>query len=175
MIEKWETISPAPDYEVSDFGNVRRKEVGINLRPGINPVTGYRLVALMCGNPRKAKTFSLHRIIAIAFIPNPEKLPFINHKDCNKLNNSLNNLEWCTRQQNITHAKENALIAIGSRIGISKLDESKVKEIRTMLKFGVKQRLIAKKFGVAQTIISRINTCAIWNHVTVRNHEISNI
>lgn len=50
------------------------------------------------------KTTLLHRIIAMAFIPNPENKPYVNHKDCNKLNNKLDNLEWVTHKENMQHA-----------------------------------------------------------------------
>lgn len=53
----------------------------------------------------KSKTYSLHRIVALAFIPNPENYDEINHKDENPLNNRVDNLEWCTRQYNIDYSK----------------------------------------------------------------------
>ena len=53
----------------------------------------------------KAKTYSLHRLLAEAFIPNPNNLPVVNHKDENPLNYSLDNLEWCTQQYNVDYSK----------------------------------------------------------------------
>lgn len=57
----------------------------------------------------KRKDIAIHRALAVTFIPNPENLPFINHKDGNKHNNSLNNLEWCTCSQNVQHAYDTGL------------------------------------------------------------------
>lgn len=58
----------------------------------------------------KKKTFLNHRLVAITFIPNPENKPEVNHIDWNKLNNNVSNLEWVTRQENMTHAKEKWLL-----------------------------------------------------------------
>ena len=73
----------------------------------INKRNGYVYIFLMKDN--KSKNFRLHRLVAEAFIPNPENKLQVNHKDGNKLNNNVNNLEWCTHRQNINHAKENNL------------------------------------------------------------------
>ena len=63
---------------------------------------GYKVFGLTKNN--KYKVNSLHRIVALAFIPNPNNYDTVNHKDGNKLNNSIDNLEWCTQRENVIHA-----------------------------------------------------------------------
>jgi len=108
------------EYEISDTGIVKSKDrncvdslgrkrfrAGIVLHPDIAP-NGYYRVTLAKGG-RKKQVY-LHRLLATHFIDNPLNLPQINHKDGNKLNNSLDNLEWCTVQENTIHAYKHGLI-----------------------------------------------------------------
>ena len=109
------------DYEISSDGIVRSKDrirvdtlgrkrffKGRVLNPDVAP-SGYYRVTLARGR-KNTKQFYLHRLIAQHFIPNPNNLPEINHKDGNKLNNSIDNLEWCTYQENTCHAYKHGLI-----------------------------------------------------------------
>lgn len=93
-------------YQVSDCGNVRsicgRYGDEVILKQGIGS-TGYRIVTL-CGKG-KQKTANVHRLVAKAFLPNPNGYPCINHKDENKTNNSVSNLEWCSYQYNNAYGK----------------------------------------------------------------------
>ena len=75
------------------------------LSKNINSTNGYVYVFL-CNNG-KYRNIRVHRLVAEAFIPNPNNLPQINHKDGNKQNNKVDNLEWCTCQENIRHAIKN--------------------------------------------------------------------
>ena len=124
-LEIWKDIEGYEGlYQVSNFGRVRSLDryveyIGTNqthkkmnmkqfkkgkiLVPMLHK-NGYLFIAL----PKKQK--SIHRLVAEAFIPNPNNLPQVNHKDCNKQNNNFKNLEWCNQSYNTKHAYDNNLI-----------------------------------------------------------------
>ena len=86
-------------YEVSNLGNVKSLRSGKLLKQANNK--GYKYVSLT--KEGKSTCFGVHRIVAITFIPNPENLPEVNHKDENPSNNCADNLEWCTRKYNLNY------------------------------------------------------------------------
>lgn len=104
--EQWLPIEGYEDYEVSNYGRVKSLE-RINslgrtvkeriLKPSTNE-GGYKQVKLCNGG--KEKTFKVHRLVAMAFIPNSNSLPQVNHMDENPSNNHVDNLEWCTAKYN---------------------------------------------------------------------------
>lgn len=108
--EEWKPIEGYEGmYEVSNKGKIKSLARDYNNRTLHDRImkqyvgkTGYFCIRL-CKNG-KTKLFKVHRLIAEAFIDNPNKLPFINHLDGNKLNNSISNLEWCSPSRNIKHA-----------------------------------------------------------------------
>ena len=89
-------------YEVSTKGRVRNKKTNRILGGGYDNI-GYRFV-LLCKANSKPKQIKVHRLVALAFIPNPNKLPQVNHIDEDKLNNDVKNLEWVTASQNQRHS-----------------------------------------------------------------------
>jgi hypothetical protein len=105
-------------YSITSFGRVWsyekivRCDLGVRivkakfLKPGLDK-RGYLLVAIFKDN--KGKSFRVHRLEAITFIPNPLNDLQVNHKDGIKTNNRIDNLEWCTDQKNKNHASENGL------------------------------------------------------------------
>lgn len=101
---EWKKITHI--HEVSNNGDIRNCN-GNPLKPWIS-TTGYYNIKIIEKGKRKNK--KLHRLVAEAFIPNPNNLPNINHLDGNKLNNCINNLEWCDHATNMKHASETKLI-----------------------------------------------------------------
>lgn len=105
--EVWKTIEDYPDYEVSNLGNVRNVEKNMIMHPTLDVSNGYKVVNLYNNNGMKRKY--VHRLVAESFIYNPDNKRTVNHKDCNKANNTVSNLEWATDSENMKHAFKNGL------------------------------------------------------------------
>ena len=93
-------------YDVSNLGNVRNATRGNILKPNKN-MFGYAQYCLRMNGKGHSKRG--HRLVAEAFIPNPNELPQVNHIDGNKMNNKVDNLEWVTDKENVQHALANGL------------------------------------------------------------------
>lgn len=89
-------------YQISNLGNIKNIRTGKLLKPGDGP-GGYLLVDLYKNKERKS--WRIHRLVAKAFIPNPQNLPQINHKDEVRTNNTVDNLEWCSAQYNMEYSQ----------------------------------------------------------------------
>lgn len=156
-------------YEVSNLGRIksnklwRRDMTSERILVQCVSKTGYYVVTLVLNG--KYRVFKVHRLIAEAFIPNPENKRTVNHKDGDKLNNSLDNLEWATDLENIRHAFKNGLIpkVVGENQSATKLTEKEVKQIFLS---GMSRRELAKKYNVGYTTITNILTGESWNHIT---------
>lgn len=145
MEEVWkDVIGYEGLYQVSNFGRAkmlgRMKRLWNGGKTYINPkmlsqyvVRGYKKVKLRDING-KAKMVSVHRLVAMAFIPNPTDLPQVNHKDENKQNNCVENLEWCTQKYNSNYGTgvKRCSEARFKRIAQISLDGNVVKEWNSM-------------------------------------------
>ena len=102
-MEKWRAIPGYEGfYQVSDLGNIRSIRFNKIRNMKSWDSHGYRAVELCMNNNRY--TVGIHRLVALTFIPNPENKPEVNHKDRNKSNNNVENLEWVTQSENVAHA-----------------------------------------------------------------------
>lgn len=145
-------------YLVYTDGRVQNKTTLKFLKPRITGA-GYLSVKI------KGKSEYMHRLVATLFLTKPLGKE-VNHKDGNKQNNCLSNLEWVTHQENMRHAKNFGKMKKGSQIVQSKLNEYQVKKIKSILSSGVKnQRQIAKQFGVHYVTINDIKTGRSWGHI----------
>lgn len=102
----WEAIPGWEMYRISSDGSVLNTITNKLLSHSVDN-HGYVIIQLQ--QKCKRKNFKLHRLLAVLFIPNPDNLPVVNHKDGNKLNNELSNLEWVTYLYNNVHAIETGL------------------------------------------------------------------
>lgn len=96
-------------YLVSNTGEIKGVKTGKIRSKNINH-DGYYFVGVSLGSRENKPCIKIHRAVAETFLNNPNNYPIINHKDGNKLNNNVENLEWCTYKYNIVHAYENNLI-----------------------------------------------------------------
>lgn len=128
-VEIWKDIENFSKYQVSNLGRIKSKgrytKVGIKnqdkcyrkeyIVDGFINKSGYKQVTLYDDNG-KPKTMRVHKLVALAFIENKDNLPQINHKDGNKLNNVVSNLEWITNYDNIQHSIKMGLVNQEQRI-----------------------------------------------------------
>lgn len=114
----WKEVKNYEKYEVNTNGEIRNKKTKKILKPEITKKWGYLRVRLYLDNS-KSKHELVHRIVANTFLDNPNNFPEINHKDENKTNNCVSNLEWCTAQHNSMYSKGKPIIMIypGKRYG----------------------------------------------------------
>lgn len=166
-------------YQISSLGRVkamrRYKERGTQRfwtkEKLLNPKPdgrGYKRVLLYGDISETPIRISIHRLVAEAFIPNPENKPQINHINGIKTDNGINNLEWCTSQENLYHAYASGLNirARGERVGISRLKEKQVVKIRKIYQSGKYTQLeVANMFGVSRSAIRGVINGETWKHV----------
>lgn len=100
-MEQWSVITDFPNYEVSTRGQIRHSSVNKSVKT-YHDHNGYYSTELYKNGKRSDKR--VHRLVAEAFIPNPNGLPEVNHKDGNKHNNNVENLEWVSKSDNMKHA-----------------------------------------------------------------------
>jgi len=169
--EFWRPISGNPAYSVSSLGRIKSD---LN-RKGFNKIlkhcvtkTCYPSVSLTSWNDGKKviKRVSVHRLIALAFIPNPENKPCVNHINGNKKDYRIENLEWCTYAENAMHASRMGLLVAprGEKQKTSKLTNEQVVEIRKLAKTLMHKEL-CKIFLVSKTTIGRIVRREAWTHI----------
>jgi hypothetical protein len=116
-IEIWKEIAGYKNYDVSSYGKVRNKKTGRILKQSI--MGGYYCVGL---SNKKTKTFSVHQLVSKAFIPNPENKLQVNHKDKNKLNNNVINLEYMTNKENSIHRSNGVIQTTNQNLEIYRID-----------------------------------------------------
>lgn len=147
-------------FEISQSGIIRNAKTKA-IKSQYVSSAGYYMISISKKN--KSKPHRVHRLLANNFIENIEKLKEVNHKDGNKLNNKLNNLEWVSHFGNMQHAFSTGLANnTGTKNGMAKLDNEKVIEIKNLLKQGISQYKIAKMYNVSRSAILKINLNKTW-------------
>jgi hypothetical protein len=160
-------IDFAPGYFINRSGDIltKRRKTPKLLKLQVSD-NGYLRAQFYINH--KPKKFAVHVLVAMVFIPNDQNLPQVNHKDCNKKNNYVTNLEWCSCQYNIQHGIDNGRrnTPKGSSHFMSKLKESDVIKIKELCRQGeLSQYRVAEIFNVSQSTIAYIITGKTWKHL----------
>lgn len=168
-------------YMVSDCGLVKTFNWKNSKRAAIlkhaTDKKGYNRVALQ--KDGKLSTHKVHRLVALNYIGNPNNLPMVNHKDSNKTNNNVNNLEWVTAKENTRHSIENNTFSFqtscksinktikrGELNGYSILTELDVLSIRSEFKpRTITRKYLAQKYSVSENCIKDVIIRKSWKHI----------
>lgn len=151
------------DYFISINGDVLSlKTIRAKILKASLDKDGYKRVDLCFGKRGQVKHFHVHRLVAECWILNPNNYPIINHIDCNKKNNHIVNLEWCTVVHNERHALENGLKPRGELHYNSKLTAIQVNVIRDAIANGFKKTEIANYFNISRSHVGHIGARKIW-------------
>ena len=178
-MEEWKVILEADScYLISNFGRIKSLSREIKIRYKHKGFTkekilcfgkdksGYNRIPLISNGKRI--TFKVHRLVAKAFVPNPNNKPFVNHINGIKTDNRVENLEWCTAKENINHAIKIGLKnpSLGEENGLSKLTE---KEVRYILSIENKtHKEISLMYNVSRSTISYIIRRKTWKHIDIK-------
>lgn len=165
-VERWKRIRDWP-YIVSDRGRVARFTAAQGTRKGqiIKPKITFGGYARVCLRKAGERCYvRVHRLVAQAFIDWPRGRQ-INHKNGNKLDNRVENLEWVTGAENMQHASEHGMRPRGERHKLSKLDDQKVREIRRRASEGETPIYIAERYEIDPSVVRRVIARKAWKHV----------
>ena len=147
--EEWKPINDYDNYEVSSLGNVRNSNTGRVLKQMCKG--GYVFTGLSKNS--SGKTCAVHRLVALAFIDNPENKPQVNHKDKNRSNNIVSNLEWSTASENNIHRSTNEIQTTNQQVKVWRID----------IKTDEKLELYDSIYLAAQWIVSNNSEFSIDN------------
>lgn len=129
----WKTINGFSNYEISDQGEVRNKTTNYILK-GRMSKSGYLQVSIKKDETNKFTNQYIHRLVALHFLNNDEQKREVNHKDGNKINNILDNLEWVTSSENQKHRHSIGIKTTSNRhIGMFDLDGNLIQEFNSIV------------------------------------------
>lgn len=150
-------------YKISNLGNMLNID-GTPKKTCIDKY-GYEHIALMTGaTPNRRLTVYVHRLVMFSFSPTTKSNMDVNHINGIKTDNRLENLEWCTRKENIQHSYKMGLSKIGSQTSSAKITEQDVTQIR-LLGETETYTFISRLFNISRQTVTRIINKERWKHV----------
>ena len=161
MIEDYRKLREYPMYRIYNTGKIYSEYYKKFIHQH-DDNSGYLQVTLRGIHGRK--TVKTHILVAKAFIPNPYNLPEVNHKDCNKYNNKVTNLEWINKHDNMKYA---SIYSYKHREELSPLTQDHVRLIPILLKYGFSIKLIASLYKVGHVTIRNIIQKKTWKHLNL--------
>jgi hypothetical protein len=161
--EVWRQIEGYDKYEVSSLGNVRNSKTGRILKQGKKG--GYCMVGL---SSKLTKSYSVHQLVAKAFIPNPENKPQVNHLDKNGLNNQISNLEWVTNKENSIHRSYGVKQTTNQNLEIYKIDKDtdEIVDKFSSIELASKSILLENSTLIFNTVRGGISMAINGNQIT---------
>lgn len=175
MVEIWKDIKNFDYYEISNLGRVRSKKFYSVAACNSKRLIGGKMLRLNVGSWKyfyvsiglldQRKKVLVHRIVAENFIDNPYNYPMVNHKDGNKLNNRVDNLEWCTYAMNNLHRCRVLGFGARDKHHNAKLSLEDVRKIKFLSEASMHNTEIASIFNVSRTSISRIVRGKTWHEL----------
>lgn len=133
-------------YFISNTGEIKNAKTNFVRKKSVNK-EGYYQVGLSLGSRENKPCIRVHRAVAETFIPNPHKKPEVNHKDGNKLNNNVSNLEWCTNAENIQHAITMGLQKSRNEKKIKQIDKNTMEVLRVFSSIKEAKKAFNKSTG----------------------------
>ena len=161
MKEEYKKIKNFSHYRIYNTGKIYSEFINRFITPTKD--SGNYLQNTIVDDFGNRKTIKTHRLVAMAFLPNPNNYPDVNHKDFNRQNNNVENLEWYTQEYNSHYTRDNHLeYNSQSYKKLSPLKEEQVLLVPTLMNYGFSVKLIAKLYKVGHITIRNIIKKRTW-------------
>lgn len=148
-------------YAVSSTGHVKSLRTARILKPD-EYTSNSKYMRVTLSESGKTKRYALHRLVALAFLDNPYNKPQVNHKDGDRWNNDVSNLEWCTQKENQTHAVETGLCPKGEDNGNSRYTKHQIRQVKYYSHLGHSRKDVANLCNVTLSCVKDVRSGRVW-------------